>query len=159
MLKDTVIFTDYNVTTDFGYIIIQAGIQKVRLVKTKLKGLSITSKTPPILDLLGDGDTGASYSFKYSVTNTKVNGVLQTSIGMFETTMSGELKIGIPEIFVATVAQTAFPTTFLASASNVRIYVDGIRNSTLSGWTFPAGVPTYAAGMVGGETVLIEKLY
>jgi hypothetical protein len=61
-------------------------------------------------------------------------------------------------IFQPTAPTTAFAVPFTANATNVFIYVDDIPNTTLVGWTFPGGVPTFAAGIGAGSIVRIDRL-
>lgn len=147
----------YKIKTTIDYLIVEYGHRKVKILKDKICGYNVVYGTTPKFEILLDSGS-SPLVIKYLDSTILFNGITQTTLALFDTTLSNELQVGIPEIFIATPGQTAFATTFTASATNVRIYVNDIRNSALSGWTFPLGVPTFAAGMAGGELVLIERL-
>jgi hypothetical protein len=141
----------YVITSSASNINIVFNMDDVTLEKSGLFGVSKASNT-----LRFNSSTGEGIYYIDFAKGVIIDGVTQTSLTMCKSSLVNLIKKGIIETFLATAGQTTFPTLFNASTSDTRIYVGGAR--VMTGWTFPAGVSTYAAGMVGGEEVIIEKV-
>jgi len=141
----------YVITSSASNIHIVFNMDDITLEKSGLFGVSKISNTLRFISSSGEGI--------YYIDFTKgvvIDGVTQTSLTMCKSSLVDLIKKGIVETFIATAGQTAFATVFNASIGDTIIYVSGAR--VITGWTFPSGVSTYAAGMVGGEEVIIEKV-
>jgi hypothetical protein len=147
---------DYIITTTADYIIIQAGMRRTSLLKTKITGIETVSGTNAKLIILIDSGS-SPFTMGYYVGHMTVNGVAQTTLAMAEASIKGQVQIGAFDVVTATAGQTTVVTTFTANTLT-RVYVAGSL-VVPPVYTIIAGQVVFAAGVLsGGEQLFIENL-
>ena len=141
------------IVSNASSITIYNGRDEVTIAKSKIGGVR---KTYPKIIIFGD-NSFRLYDIDFISGELIIDGVTYTDFDTASDIIDGLSAVGVRQQFIAVIGQTAFPCTFTCDATTCRIYVQGVRDS-LAGWTFPLGVPTYAAGMIGGEVVIIERI-
>ena len=141
------------IVSDASSITIYSGRDEVTIAKSKIGGIR---KTYPKIIIFGD-NSFRLYDIDFISGELIIDGVTYTDFDTAADIIDDLSKVGIIQQFIATIGQTAFPCSFSCDSTTCRIYVLGVWVS-LAGWTFPLGVPTYAAGMIGGEVVIIERI-
>lgn len=140
----------YIITTSASSINIKHGMDNFTFYKEDIGGIH---QRGHIVHLAGSNNAQLyEIDFTEGVT---IDGVVQTTIGMLITTMTGDISIGVVQVFIATAGQTSFPTVFTATTTT-KVYRNGYRD--ISSWTIVAGVVTFTIPVALGEEIIIENI-
>ena len=140
------------IKSDPVYITITRELDIIPIKKDSIGG--IKERNTHVVIMTKEGNTWMDIDYTSGVT---IDGVVQTTLSMFIATLTDLVREGEMQTFLSTAGQTVFTTAFTCDATTCRIYDNGSRSS-LTGWTFPAGVPTYAAGIAINHTIIIERI-